>query len=103
MPLVPLVRVKDFDAALETALFIEQDLRHTAVIHSRSIDHLNRAAHIMQTSLFVKNGPSLVGLGLGGENSTSFTVANVTGEGVTTARHFARRRRCTLTSGFSIR
>ncbi|MDR0382169.1 MAG: aldehyde dehydrogenase [Oscillospiraceae bacterium] len=103
MPLVPLVRVKDFDAALETALFIEQELRHTAVIHSRSVDRLNRAAQIMQTSVFVKNGPSLVGLGLNGEGNTSFTVANLTGEGVTTARHFARRRRCTLTSGFSIR
>lgn len=103
MPVVPMVRVKDFDMALETALFIEQGLRHTAIIHSQSIANLNRAAHVMQTSIFVKNGSSLSGIGFKGEGDTSFTVANITGEGITTARHFARRRRCTLTSGFSIR
>jgi propionaldehyde dehydrogenase len=103
MPLVPMIRVKDFDTALETALFIEQGLRHTAIIHSQSIANLNRAAHIMQTSIFVKNAPSMAGIGFNGEGDTSFTVANVTGEGVTTARCYARRRRCTLTAGFSIR
>jgi len=103
MPVVPMVRVKDFDTALETALFIEQGLRHTAIIHSQSILNLNKAAHIMQTSVFVKNGSSMVSIGFNGEGDTSFTIANITGEGVTTARHFARRRRCTLTSAFSIR
>lgn len=103
MPLIPLVRVKDFDTALETALFIEQGLRHTAIIHSQAIDRLNKAAHIMQTSVFVKNGSSLEGIGISGEGNTSFSIANITGEGMTTARSFARRRRCTLTNGFSIR
>lgn len=103
MPLIPLVRVKNFDEAIDTALEIEQGLRHTATIHSQSIERLNRAAKVMQTSIFVKNGPSLVGIGFNGEGDTSFTVATATGEGTTTARHFARRRRCSLTSGFSIR
>lgn len=103
MPLVPLVTVKDFDEALETALEIEQGYKHTAVIHSESIEHLNRAAKKMQTSVFVKNGPSLMGIGFDKEGNTSFTIATATGEGTTSARHFARRRRCTLTSGFSIR
>lgn len=103
MPILPVVRVANFDTALDTALFIEQGLRHTALIHSQSMDHLNRAAHVMQTSIFIKNGSSLVALGLNGEGHASFTIANITGEGVTTARQFARRRRCTLTTGFSIR
>ncbi len=103
MPLVPLIRVPDFDTALETALFIEQGNRHTAMIHSQSMEHLNEAARVMQTSVFIKNGSSLVGIGFNGEGTASFTIANTTGEGVTTARHFARRRRCTLTTGFSIR
>ena len=103
MPLVPLVRVGNFEEALETALDIEQGYRHTATIHSESIEHLNRAAKKMQTSVFVKNGASLLGIGFDEEGHTSFTIATVTGEGTTTARHFARRRRCTLTSGFSIR
>jgi len=103
MPLISMVRAEDFDEALKTALFIEQGNRHTAMIHSQSIDHLNRAAHEMQTSVFIKNGSSLDAIGFNGEQGTSFTIANITGEGVTTARHFARRRRCTLTTGFSIR
>lgn len=103
MPLIPLITVKGFDQALETALELEQGYRHTAVIHSESIEHLNRAAKKMQTSVFVKNGPSLLGIGFDKEGHTSFTIATATGEGAITARHFARRRRCTLTSGFSIR
>lgn len=103
MPLVPLVKAADFDVALEIALDLEQDYRHTATIHSESIERLNRAAKKMQTSVFVKNGPSLLGIGFDKEGHTSFTIATTTGEGTTTARHFARRRRCTLTSGFSIR
>jgi propionaldehyde dehydrogenase len=57
----------------------------------------------MKTSIFIKNGSSLVALGLQGDGNTSFTIANRTGEGATTAKDFARRRKCTLTSGFDIR
>lgn len=103
MPLVPLVKAADFDEALEIALDVEQGYKHTATIHSESIERLNRAAKKMQTSVFVKNGASLLGIGFDQEGHTSFTIATTTGEGTTTARHFARRRRCTLTSGFSIR
>lgn len=103
MPVVPLVLAKDFDEALEFAVEIEQGYKHTATIHSNSIENLNRAAHIMQTAIFVKNGSSLLGIGFEKEGNTSFTVANVTGEGTVTARHFTKRRRCTLTSGFTLR
>lgn len=103
MPLIPLVRVEDFEAALEMALEIEQGFKHTATIHSQSIERLNIAARVMQTAVFVKNGSSLVGIGVNGEGDTSFTIATATGEGTTTARHFTRRRRCALTNGFSIR
>ncbi|MDR0886640.1 MAG: aldehyde dehydrogenase [Clostridiales Family XIII bacterium] len=103
MPVVPMIRVKDFDAALDTALMIEQGYRHTAVIHSQSIEHLDRAACVMKTSIFVKNASSLAGIGVGGEGATSFTIATITGEGSTTARTFARKRRCCMANGFSIR
>jgi len=103
MPLIPLVRVEDFEIAIDTALEIEQGFKHTATIHSQSIERLNIAAKVMQTSVFVKNGSSLVGIGVNGEGDTSFTIATATGEGTTTARHFTRRRRCALTNGFSIR
>lgn len=103
MPLVPIIRAENFDEALETAIEIEQGYHHTAIIHSQWMEHLNRAARKMQTSVFVKNGPSMAGIGFDGDGHTSFTIATITGEGTTSARHFARRRRCTLTSGFSIR
>lgn len=103
MPLIPLVKAHDFESAIDIALEVEQGFKHTATIHSQSIERLNIAAKVMQTSVFVKNGASLVGIGVNGEGDTSFTIATATGEGTTTARHFARRRRCTLTNGFSIR
>ena len=103
MPVVSMLRVDDFEEGLRSAIFIEQGNRHTAMIHSRSINNLNRAAHELQTSIFIKNGSSLDAIGFHGGQTSSFTIANITGEGVTTARNFARRRRCSLTTGFSIR
>jgi len=94
MPLVPLVRADDFEDMLETALFIEHGHRHTATIHSQSIVRLNRAAQVMQTSVFVKNGSSISALGLDGGGYAGFTIANITGEGIVTAQNFARSRRC---------
>ncbi|MBP3039140.1 aldehyde dehydrogenase EutE [Bacillaceae bacterium Marseille-Q3522] len=103
MPILPIVRVPDFDTALAAALEIEHGLHHTATMHSQNIGRLNKAAKAFQTSIFVKNGPSFAGIGVGGQGSTTFTIATPTGEGTTSARHFARRRRCALTDGFSIR
>lgn len=103
MPVLPIVRARDFDEALEYALEIEQGFRHTAILHSRGVERLSLAAKTMQTSVFVKNGPSLAGIGIRGEGDTSFTIATATGEGITSARHFARRRRCSLVESFSIR
>lgn len=103
MPILPIVTAQSFDEALEVALEVEQNLHHTATMHSQNTGRLNKAAKSIKTSIFVKNGPSFAGLGFGGEGSTTFTIATPTGEGTTTARHFARRRRCVLTDAFSIR
>lgn len=103
MPLIPIIKAKDFDEAIEIALEIEQGYQHTATIHSQNIERLNYTAKIMQTSVFVKNGSSLSAIGFDGEGDASFTISTATGEGTTTARHFARRRRCALIDGFSIR
>ena len=103
MPVLPVVRVPDFEAALQGAMIIERGLQHTALMHSQNISRLNRAVRKLQTTLFVKNGPSYSGLGFEGEGPVTYTVATPTGEGTTTARHFARTKRCVLTDGFSIR
>lgn len=103
MPMLPVVKVDNFDSALALALKVEEGLHHTAIMHSQNVSRLNLAARTLQTSIFVKNGPSYAGIGVGGEGFTTFTIATPTGEGTTSARTFARSRRCVLTNGFSIR
>ena len=103
MPVLPIVRLPDFEAVLKEAMIVERKLHHTAIMHSQNIPRLTLAGRKLQTSIFVKNGPSYAGLGFEGEGDVSYTIATPTGEGTTTARHFARTRRCVLTDGFSIR
>ncbi|MBF0297936.1 MAG: aldehyde dehydrogenase EutE [Oligoflexia bacterium] len=100
MPILPLIRVNNIDEAIELAYNLEAGCRHTAVIHSRNIENMHKMAVKMNTSIFVKNGPALAGLAFEGEGPTSFTIASPTGEGVTTARHFVRSRRCVLSNGY---
>ncbi len=102
MPIMPVVRVPDVDSAIAYAVQIEQGCRHTATMHSRYIDKLTEMGRRINCSVYVKNGPSFAGLGLGGEGHTSFTIASPTGEGLTTARTFTRRRRCSLVGDYSI-
>ncbi|HZL84064.1 MAG TPA: aldehyde dehydrogenase family protein [Candidatus Krumholzibacteria bacterium] len=102
MPIYPVVPVRDVDAAIDLAVQVEHGFGHTASMWSRNIDKLSEMARRINTSIFVKNGPSFAGLGLGGEGPTSFTIASPTGEGLTNARHFSRYRRCTLVDHFRI-
>ena len=102
MPVLPFIRVDTIDQAIDLAYKLEGGCFHTASIHSAIIDHLHRMAIKMNTSIFVKNGPALAGLGLEGEGPISFTIASPTGEGVTTARHFTRIRRCVVSGYFRI-
>ena len=102
MPIIPLVRVNSADEAIDLAKAVEQGMGHTATMHSKHLDHLSRMAREMNTSIFVKNGPSLAGLGFGGEGYTSFSIASPTGEGLTSAKDFSRVRRCVLVDAFRI-
>jgi acyl-CoA reductase-like NAD-dependent aldehyde dehydrogenase len=102
MPVLPLVRVRNADEAIDLAIEAEHGYRHTAVMHSKNLDNLSRMAREFGGSIFVKNGPNLAGLGFGGEGFTSFSIATPTGEGLTTARDFTRVRRCTLVDSFRI-
>jgi len=96
MPVLPIVRVPDVDRAIELAREAEHGFGHSASMHSRDIDALSRMARVINTSIFVKNGPIVAGLGAGGEGPTSFTIASPTGEGLTGPRSFSRRRRCVM-------
>ena len=101
MPVLGVVRVGDFEEAMNVAVEVEEGLRHSAIIHSSNIYHMSEFGRVVNTTVFVKNAPSYAGLGFGGEGPTSFTIAGRTGEGMTTARTFTRIRRCTLVGAFS--
>ena len=100
--MMPIVRVKDVWEGIEFAVKVEQGNRHTALMHSNHIEYMTAFARAVQTTIFVKNGPSYAGIGLGGEGHTSFTIAGPTGEGLTSARTFTRQRRCSLVESFRI-
>lgn len=102
MPLIPILRAKNIDETIDWALALEGGRLHTAGLHSRNIDNMDAMANRVNSSLFVKNGPHLAGLGAGGEGWTSMTISTPTGEGVTNARTFVRLRRCTLVGSFRI-
>ncbi len=103
MPILPIVRVSDVDTAIEYAHEAEHGNRHTAMMHSKNVEKLSKMAKVMETTIFVKNAPSYAGIGIGGEGYTTFTIAGPTGEGLTSARSFCRKRKCVMTDAFSIR
>jgi len=102
MPFLPFVRCRDADEAIQRALESEHGFRHTAIVHSNNVRTMTRMGRLLDTTLFVKNGPSVAGLGLGGEGYLSFSIATPTGEGVTTPLTFTRQRRCTLVDDLRI-
>ena len=102
MPVLPIVRVPDVNRGIDLAKEAEHGFGHSASMHSRNIDALSRMARVINTSIFVKNGPIVSGLGAGGEGHTSFTIASPTGEGLTYPVSFSRRRRCVMVDHFRI-
>jgi acyl-CoA reductase-like NAD-dependent aldehyde dehydrogenase len=102
MPFLPIVRSREVGQAIDYALKAEHGYGHTAVIHSKNIENMSNMARLVNTTIFVKNGPSYAGLGVGGEGYTSFSIASPTGEGLTSAITFTRQRRCALVDYFRI-
>ncbi len=102
MPFLPLVRVRNFEAAVEEAVRAEHGFKHTAIIHSLNVCHMTYMAQAADTTLFIKNGPSMSGLGLSGEGFLSYSIATPTGEGVTTPMTFTRSRRCVMVDQLKI-
>jgi len=96
MPFVPFVRVRDVDEAIAKAKQYEHGFKHTSIIHSANVHNMTKMGRALDTTLFVKNGPCMASLGLGGEGYLSFSIAGPTGEGVTTPLTFTRERRCSM-------
>lgn len=102
MPFIPIIRVKSVEEGIEASLVAEHGYKHTAIIHSHEVEHITAMARAMDTTIFVKNGPSMAGLGLGGEGYPSFSIATPTGEGVTNPKTFTRVRRCVMVDNLRI-
>jgi aldehyde dehydrogenase len=96
MPFLPFVRCRDVDEAIAKAKKAEHGFRHTSIIHSNNVRNMTKMGRALETTLFVKNGPCMASLGLGGEGYLSYSIAGPTGEGVTTPLTFTRERRCSM-------
>lgn len=102
MPVLPVARVPNVDAAIELAVRAEHGFRHTAGIHSTNVDTITRMAQAMNCSIFVSNGSFFAGLGEGGEGYSSFSIASPTGDGLTRPRTFSRPRRVTMVGSLRV-
>lgn len=102
MPFVPIVPVPDFETGVREAKRAESGYGHSAIIHSTNVDHMTHMGKEMDTTLYVKNGSCVTGLGLGGEGYLSYSIATTTGEGITTPKTFTRVRRCVMVENLRI-
>ncbi len=102
MPMIPVVAVKSIEQGIEFAKKSEHGYKHSAIIHSLNLDHMTMMARALDTTLFVKNGPSTAGLGLGGEGYLSYSIATTTGEGITNPKTFTRTRRSVTVDGLKL-
>jgi aldehyde dehydrogenase len=102
MPFVPVVRVKSVEEGIELSRKSEHGYKHSAMIHSLNVAHMTAMARAVETTLFVKNGSCLAGLGSGGEGYPNFSIATTTGEGICNPRTFTRVRRCVMVDNLRI-
>jgi len=102
MPFIPVVRVPDVETAIAEAIKAEHGYKHTGIMHSQNIRNLTKMAQEIDTTLFIKNGPCMTGLGLGGEGFLSFSIATPTGEGVNAPMTFTRSRRCVMVENLNL-
>lgn len=102
IPFLPMVRVKSVEEGIVAAREAEHGYKHTSIIHSHDVEHMTAMARELDTTLFIKNGPCMAGLGLGGEGYLSYSIATPTGEGVTNPKTFCRVRRCVMVDNLRI-
>ena len=102
MPVFPVTRVANVDAAIDLAVRAEHGFRHTAGIHSTNVETITKMGRAMNCSIFVANGSFFSGLGQGGEGYSSFSIASPTGDGLTRPRTFSRPRRVSVVGALRI-
>lgn len=103
MPILGIVRVKNVDEGIKVAVELEHGNRHSAHMHSTNVNNLTKFGKAIDTAIFVKNAPSYAALGFGGEGYATFTICSRTGEGLTSAKDFTKKRRCVMGDALCIR
>ncbi len=101
MPVLPVTFSKDIDSAIELARFVEGENHHSAGMYSTNIKNMTKMGRRMACSIFVKNGCTLHGLGLG-EGYASMSIGTPTGDGITKTSHFARPLQCSVVGDLRI-
>jgi aldehyde dehydrogenase len=97
MPFLPVVRVRDVEAAIEASVRAEHGYHHTALIHTRDVNRATKMARAMKATLFIQNAPCFASLNA--PSYLSHSIATPTGEGVTTPMTFTRQRRIVIGGG----
>ena len=97
MPVVPFVRCRDVDEAIQLAKESEHGFGHTAIMHSMNVANLTKMGRVMNTTLYFKNGATNEG-----EGFISYSIATPTGEGPTSPLTFTRVRRCIMIGNLRI-
>lgn len=97
LPFLPVVRARNGNDMIDLGLEVEGRNHHTVMIHSNHPPTVERFAREAGCVVCVVNGSSLRGLGVEGEGYPGFTIGTVTGEGITSTRHFVRSRRVSHT------
>ncbi len=101
MPVLPVVRVRDFDEALKGALTADGGRGHTAMLHTNNSARITEFTQAMNCNVTVVNAPSYACAGIDGEGFLAMTIAGPTGEGFTRPRTFTRQQRLTVAGGLS--
>ena len=95
MPVLPITRAANIDKAISLAKEAEGGNHHTASIYSMHVGNITKAARALQCSIFVKNGPNYMGLGMG-EGFATMSIVTPTGDGLTKPSHFSRPLHCSM-------
>lgn len=91
---VPVVRVKDFNDGLQASKDAEHGFGHTASVFTKDMNRATIFSRELDCTVTTINGGTLRGDGGDlGEAYFAHTIATPTGEGITTALDFVRKRR----------
>ncbi len=101
MPVLPVVRVRDFDEAVKGALAADGERGHTAMLHTKNSARITQFIQAMNCNVVVVNAPSYACAGIDGEGFLAMTIAGPTGEGFTRPHTFTRQQRLTVAGGLS--